>query len=324
MRRQFTNISTTYLKHAMLVVAVIASGCSTLPPDNQKSGFLPKVVAHRAGTKDAPENTKLAALEAVRHGADIMWLTVQLSKDGVPVLYRPADLSAMTQAKGPVATKTVQELKQLNAGWHFKRTDSGGQVSYPYRNNPAPIPTLEEVLDALPETMPVVLDMKALPAQPQVDAVAALLTRKNAWSRVSIYSTEAVYQQAFRAYPQATVFESRDGTRGRLVKLALALQCDKPTSADPVGFEYKRDAEVVEKFTLGEGRSPVKAQFWTSAAVRCFREQPNVKIIAFGINSIDDYKAVACMGVDAVLADSPLQMQTIRANLSKGMDCSAR
>ena len=116
MRRQFTNISTTYLKHAMLVVAVIASGCSTLPPDNQKSGFLPKVVAHRAGTKDAPENTKLAALEAVRHGADIMWLTVQLSKDGVPVLYRPADLSAMTQAKGPVATKTVQELKQLNAG----------------------------------------------------------------------------------------------------------------------------------------------------------------------------------------------------------------
>ncbi len=84
---------------------------------------LPKIVAHRGGTGDAPENTLEAIRQSIAHHADEMWLTVQLSKDGVPVLYRPADLSALTDATGPVSGYTAAELARVNAGWTFRRGD---------------------------------------------------------------------------------------------------------------------------------------------------------------------------------------------------------
>lgn len=52
----------------------------------------PKIIAHRGGTADAPENTEIAIKTALSNQADAIWITVQLSKDNVPVLYRPSDL----------------------------------------------------------------------------------------------------------------------------------------------------------------------------------------------------------------------------------------
>ena len=51
---------------------------------------MPRIVAHRGGTGDYPENTLLACRKAIQNGADLLWLSVQLSRDGVAVLYRPA------------------------------------------------------------------------------------------------------------------------------------------------------------------------------------------------------------------------------------------
>ncbi len=87
---------------------------------------LPQIIAHRGGTGDAPENTLEAIRLALEHHADAMWLTVQLSKDGVPVLYRPADLSALTDAKGPVSARTAAELARVNAGWSFRQAGARG------------------------------------------------------------------------------------------------------------------------------------------------------------------------------------------------------
>ncbi|HZZ01554.1 glycerophosphodiester phosphodiesterase family protein, partial [Paraburkholderia sp.] len=233
---------------------------------------LPKIVAHRGGTGDAPENTLEAIRLSITHRADAMWLSVQLSKDGVPVLYRPADLSALTDATGPVAAHTAAELGRVNAGWAFRRGDT-----YPYRTQPVGIPTLREALRAIPPTMPVVLDMKALPVQPQTQAVAQVLSEENAWSRVTIYSTDVQYQQSFGIYTQAQVYESRDDTRGRLMRVLLNQGCvDAPVQHTSTAFEMHRALTVVEQFTLGEGRSDVQATVWTPATVACFRQNQDV------------------------------------------------
>ena len=79
----------------------------------------PMIIAHRAGTGDFPENTLLALANAVEAGVDGVWVTVQASGDGVPVLYRPADLTTLTNGSGPVNSHTAQQLQQLNAGWNF-------------------------------------------------------------------------------------------------------------------------------------------------------------------------------------------------------------
>ncbi|BBU97322.1 hypothetical protein BML2496_32050 [Providencia rettgeri] len=66
----------------------------------------PKIVAHRAGTADAPENTIYAIDLAKKNNADAIWLTAQLSKDNQLVLYRPSDLSSLTDHEGPVCPAT--------------------------------------------------------------------------------------------------------------------------------------------------------------------------------------------------------------------------
>ena len=302
------------------------SGCaapSERPVDTSASdSALPQIIAHRGGTGDAPENTLEAIRLALAHHADAMWLTVQLSKDGVPVLYRPADLSALTDASGPVSARTAAELAHVNAGWSFRLADAQGAEAYPYRSRPVGIPTLREALRAIPASMPVVLDMKALPVEPQTRAVAQVLSEENAWSRVTLYSTDAEYQRGFAAYPQAKVFESRDATRTRLVRVLLDQGClDAPAEHASAAFELHRAVTVVERFTLGEGRSEVNATLWTPATVACFRTHPDVHIVAIAVNDADDYRAAACLGIDAVLSDSPEKMTAIRAGMVGALRC---
>ncbi|WP_277188028.1 glycerophosphodiester phosphodiesterase family protein [Caballeronia sp. BR00000012568055] len=285
-----------------LAILLLLSGCAP---------SLPLIIAHRAGTVDYPENTVLAIRNALANHADAIWLTVQLTRDGVPVLYRPNDLSANTNGKGTVASVDLAELQTLNAGYNFAASEG-----FLYRTQPLRIPTLEEALRAIPPSVPVMLDMKALPAEPQAAAVARVLDHENAWQRVLIYSTDAAYQRAFAPYKQARLFESRDKTRARLAELALANDCtDAPPAGTWAAFEYARKVELTETFTLGEARSPVTAKLWTPASVACFREHGAVHIVAIGVNDEADYRAAAQLGIDAVLADSPRRMSAIRANL---------
>jgi glycerophosphoryl diester phosphodiesterase len=142
---------------------------------------------------------------------------------------------------------------------------------------------------------------------------------------VTIYSTEADYQQSFAAYPQARLFESRDATRGRLVRVLLNQGCvDAPAEHTAAAFELHRAMTVVEKFTLGEGRSEVRATLWTPATVACFRQKPDVRIVAIAVNNAADYRTAACLGIDAVLADSPQRMAAIKASTAMPMRCEAQ
>ncbi|TPG65682.1 glycerophosphodiester phosphodiesterase [Pseudomonas arsenicoxydans] len=309
---------------ALLIAGLLMSGCSLLPVSDTMGEHLPMIVAHRGGAADFPENTLLAIDNALRNNVDMLWLTVQLSSDDVPVLYRPTDLSANTQGSGAVAGQTWAQLQQLNAGWQFTQTAADGQVTYPYRTRVVSLPSLQQALAVIPATTPIILDMKALPAAPQANAVARVLEQNHAWKRVLIYSTDASYQQAFTQYPQARLFESRDGTRDRLANVALAHSCNPaPQAGSWVAFEYQRKVELVETFTLGEARSPVNAKLWTPQAIDCFQSKGTSSILAIGVNSDDDYRAAACLKIDAVLVDSPRTMRDVKQRLERPLQCDS-
>lgn len=79
----------------------------------------PQLIAHRGGTGDAPENTLPAIKLALENNAEAIWVTVQLSRDGVPMLYRSSDLSALTNSEGKVSSLTAAELAKVDAGWKW-------------------------------------------------------------------------------------------------------------------------------------------------------------------------------------------------------------
>ncbi|WP_077582171.1 glycerophosphodiester phosphodiesterase family protein [Rodentibacter caecimuris] len=258
-----------------------------------------QLIAHRAGKDDAPENTSFAINEALKNKADAIWITIQLSKDNIPVLYRPKDLSVNTNAKGFVSEYSAAELKKLDAAYYFKPNDG-----YPYRNKDIGIPSLDDILTSYPETF-FYLDLKSPDADPisMKNALLQLLTKHKAFNRVRVYSTNKAFTEMLSA--EIPVFAPRDLTRQYLVETALnSNHCPTPLKAEYWhGFELYRKVKVVETFTLGEGISEALLA-WSAEDIKCFRQTPQ-HIILFGIKTKEDLDLASKLGVDGVMVDSP-------------------
>jgi len=103
-------------------LAAALAGCAT----TGTTMIVPKdkvaVIAHRGASAYAPENT-LAAFElAVDMGADWYELDCMLTKDDMVIVSHDGDLDRCTDGTGPVAEKTLDELKALDAGsWYDAR-----------------------------------------------------------------------------------------------------------------------------------------------------------------------------------------------------------
>jgi Glycerophosphoryl diester phosphodiesterase len=260
----------------------------------------PQLIAHRGGTGDAPENTLPAIQLALENNAQAIWITVQLTKDGVPVLYRPSDLSALTNLTGKISQYRQSELSTVDAGWKW------GDDAHPWRGKGATIPTLETVLKTWPNT-PFYIDIKSPDADPATmgKALLSVLNETKSLNRVRVYSTEDRYLNALA--PEVPRFVTRSETRTRLANISLSHQClapEKTMQAYWYGLELNRKVEVVEKFTLGEGVSPATLT-WDKEAMDCFRSQGKAHIIFIGVNSAEDYHKAVALNADGVMTDSP-------------------
>jgi glycerophosphoryl diester phosphodiesterase len=117
----------------------------------------PVNIAHRGGKYIAPENTLIGFQEGLlRAGVDVLEFDVHLTADGHLVVIHDDEVDRTTDGTGLVREMTLQEIKQLDAGYEF--TDDDGKT-YPYRDLGITVPTLEEVYQAFPKT-PVNIEIK--------------------------------------------------------------------------------------------------------------------------------------------------------------------
>lgn len=93
------------------------------------------ILGHRGSKGTAPENTIVSFQQALRTGCDGIELDVHLSKDGIPVVIHDETVDRTTDGEGLVASFTVKQLKELDAGSWYKSAYQGARI-----------PTLEEVL----------------------------------------------------------------------------------------------------------------------------------------------------------------------------------
>lgn len=107
------------------------------------------ITAHRGGARLWPEETLLAYRSAASRWPDaILEGDVHLSADGTVVMMHDATVDRTTDGTGPVDQLTLARLQALDAGYRFT-LDRG--KSYPYRGTGLKVPTLREVLNALPQ-----------------------------------------------------------------------------------------------------------------------------------------------------------------------------
>ncbi len=112
-----------------------------------------------------PENTLRSFVAAEQAGLDVIELDLHLSKDGALVVMHDTDVDRTTDASGPIAGKTLAELRLLDAG-------RGERV-----------PVLEEVLDAV--TAPLQAEIKDVRA---ARALAQVMLDRDLVPRVEVSS----------------------------------------------------------------------------------------------------------------------------------------
>jgi glycerophosphoryl diester phosphodiesterase len=69
--------------------------------------------AHRGASSYAPENTLMAFYKGLELGANGIETDIQLSADGVPVLFHDDTLDRVTDRTGPLAELTAAELQAV-------------------------------------------------------------------------------------------------------------------------------------------------------------------------------------------------------------------
>jgi glycerophosphoryl diester phosphodiesterase len=122
-------------------------------------------IGHRGVMGIEPENTLRSFVAAERAGLDLIELDLHLSKDGALVVMHDAEVDRTTDGAGPIAEKTLAELRALDAG-------RGERV-----------PTFEEVLDAV--ASPLQAEIKDVAA---ARALAEVMTRRDLVARVEVLS----------------------------------------------------------------------------------------------------------------------------------------
>lgn len=112
-----------------------------------------------------PENTLRSFVAAQQAGLDVIELDLHLSKDGALVVMHDADVDRTTDGTGPIAEKTLAELRALDAG-HGER-----------------VPVFDEVLDGV--RSPLQAEIKDVAA---ARALAEVMVRRDLVSRVEVSS----------------------------------------------------------------------------------------------------------------------------------------
>lgn len=245
--------------------------------------------AHRGSSGTAPENTLEAFLEGIAGGADRLELDVHSTRDGHVVVFHDDDLDRTTNATGPLRLRTLSELKELDAGFQFQDSQGG----FPFRGKGIRIPTLEELLTALPQT-PLNIELKSGEGA-SVEQFFELLDRCDARGRVLVAAYEdPTIKRIRRVAPQATTSLSAEEV-AEFVGRCMSESLDDYT---PVGnaLQVPPDHEGIEivtpAFVDAAHRFGMEVHVWT-------------------INEEAEMNRILDLGVDGLMSDFPARARAV-------------
>lgn len=240
----------------------------------------PLLVAHRGGSRVAPENTLEAFRGAVdRWGADMLELDVRLTRDGEVVVIHDPTVDRTTDGRGAVADFDLAELRALDAGYRF--VDPDGRASF--RGCGVRIPTFEEVLSAFPAMRLNVEAKEPQVARPLVD----IILRHGAQERVLVAAEYERSRRSVRGYPGPW------GASRHQVFFFWALH------RLPGGSPYTPGADILQVPLTWKGMRIVTPQFIQAAHAR------NLPVQVWTVDDPVDMRRLLAWGVDGIQSDRP-------------------
>lgn len=234
--------------------------------------FRPPVIAHRGAGCNAPENTLAAIRSAHEQGANWIEVDIKITYDGVPILMHDDLLERTTTGLGPVAEKTWDDIRKLDAGIKFDPRFQGEGI-----------PSLADVVKLILELdMSLVAELKPCPGRAKATTMVAMIELAKAWPErdllpmISSFDMDSLEMAAQLEphWPRCLLFRTWDVDWRQKVSRAGA--CAMSVAADQLTKE--RVDEIIRL------RMP---------------------LLAYTVNDPDRAKELLAWGVSAVYADCP-------------------
>ncbi|MGB0522118.1 MAG: glycerophosphodiester phosphodiesterase [Flammeovirgaceae bacterium] len=252
-----------------------------------------KVIAHRGYSSKAPENTLAAFRLALNSKADMIELDVHLSKDDQVIVIHDATLARTTGTSGTVRSKTVAELKKLEAGAWFDAKFKG-----------EPIPTLEEAIQLVNGESILLIEIKVdehSNVYPNlVKGILALIEQYDASTWCILQAFESEYLKEIQAAKASVPY----------YKLIVNTHAPIPTYIDSQ-FRWG----VIDKSIPFQAINPYYKTL-TPNQVKQWHDE-GYEVHTYTVNERETMQQIAQMGVDGIITNYPARAITLREEIRK-------
>jgi len=255
----------------LLVGCAVFFNCSQLQAIGHSNLIhSPAVIGHRGGRKWAPENTLAAFKKCLDAEIDGIELDVQRCKTGELIVIHDDTVKRTTNGNGSVDQMSYEEIEKLDAGNWFSSEFKGEKV-----------PTLQSVLDLVDGRLLVNVEIKNAPVRYLgiEEDVIHILDRYKFPDKIMISSFD---HEVLRAIHDQTA-------KYKLALLTVGTPYDLKGYAKAVGAKAWNPSfsELREDSVKSAERDELEVNVWT-------------------VNSQNDWRRAADMGVTSIITDDPL------------------
>ena len=277
--------------------------------------------AHRGGVIDFPENTLYAYKKVAEANADVLEMDVYQTADNQLVILHDLDVDRTTNGSGNVGELTLAELKALDAAYWFVTGEGtphdADAAAYEFRGiatgekSPPPgytaddfkIPTLEEALMAFPDKLINVELKPDLDGQGNYEQqIADLLIRYGRFTNLIAASFEDDAANNFKAVAPCI---HTSVPVGQATGLVLASFGDgvMPAAPEHVALQVPPDTSQIQQ--VPDGTTILSADLVKDA------HAVGLSVQVWTINECAQMLDVMALGVDAIMTDRPLLLQSL-------------
>ncbi|MBB5212429.1 glycerophosphodiester phosphodiesterase [Microbulbifer hydrolyticus] len=255
-------------------------------PHHQTEGFRrPLVIAHAddSGAGLYPGNTPVFLQQMAAMKVDVLEMDVHATADNELVLMHDATVDRTTDGEGAIVDKTLADLKTLNVAYNWSRDGK----SYPYRDSPQRILTVDEVFRQYPK-YPMVIELKS----PGEDAAQSLCRKLKAFNKSNQVIVSSFHQQAIDAF-RRDCGHVATGAGGDDVKVfALATRVGAFRLLSP-NYQALHIPVEYDGINLVSANAVAQAQ------------NHGVRVDVWTINDELQMRRLIEMGVDGIMTDRP-------------------
>ena len=286
------------------------------------NGSDPLNFAHRGGVTDFPENTLYAYAEAALAGADVLEMDVYQTRDNELVILHDLDVDRTTNGQGNVVDLTLAELRALDAAYWFvpgvgtphdrpvedyifRGIATGDKAPPPgYSAEDFGIPTLEEALSRFPHKL-LNLELKPDDGTGNYEQqMADLLQAYGRYTDIIAASFVDAAANKFKAIAPC-VFTSVPLDQATLLILGSQGDGVIPPVPEHVTWQVPPDTSQV---------SQVPDDFFLEVVTPDFiadSHAANLAVQVWTINSCEEMLRMIDLGVDGIMTDQPLLLESI-------------